>query len=94
MNAEAQKRADQQFVSVAAITLNLFDQYVLGRVALLPMPADMTQVRLGFCHLVCAKSSIDPMDALHIAIGTQLNITHFATFDAGWQEVDQITVVC
>ena len=37
--------------------------------------------------------AIDPMDALHICVGTAIGATHFITFDTGWDSVSSIVTL-
>lgn len=37
---------------------------------------------------------LDPMDALHVAIGTAFESTIFVSFDYGWANLREVTVLC
>lgn len=50
---------------------------------------DLRQAHLGFMK---NYPSLDAMDALHIALGLEMGITSFLTFDQGWGIVPKISV--
>lgn len=43
--------------------------------------------------LLRTYAAIDPMDALHIVLGIELDVTAFVSFDNGWQHVRGIKVL-
>jgi hypothetical protein len=67
---------------------------LLERSIVLPTDTTSAAEKLRKAHrkLLREYRSLDAMDALHIAVGLELAIRNFITFDVGWQGVPGINV--
>ncbi|HET7542392.1 MAG TPA: hypothetical protein VFK05_21130 [Polyangiaceae bacterium] len=55
--------------------------------------ASAAKLRKYHRELLVKHTTLDAMDALHIALGLELGIKSFITFDGGWEAVPAITVL-
>jgi predicted nucleic acid-binding protein len=94
---EARAAARQAMLDVLELAVNCLTRVSIRLEAPIVMPGDQVtaarEMRKYHRYLLVTYPRLDPMDALHIAVGAALRVDAFVSFDRAWEEVAKIVVL-